>query len=94
MHAERVILETDENGHLSGLPQLPPHSKVEAIFVVLDSENEKYASNPNAARSSPKTGKDLVELFKRISASADLPPDDHFSGEDHDKVLYGWEKKT
>ena len=38
MHAERVILETDEFGNVTGLPKLPPHSRVEAIFLVLADE--------------------------------------------------------
>jgi hypothetical protein len=36
MQAHRVLLETDETGHLSAAPPLPPHAKVEAIFLVLD----------------------------------------------------------
>lgn len=35
MQAERLILETDDQGHLLGLPQLPPRSRVEAIFLLL-----------------------------------------------------------
>ena len=33
MHARRAILETDENGRLSGLPTLPPRARVEVIFL-------------------------------------------------------------
>ena len=33
MQAHRAILETDENGRLSGLPTLPPHARVEVIFL-------------------------------------------------------------
>jgi hypothetical protein len=36
MQAHRALLETDENGRLSAVPPLPPHAKVEAIFLVLD----------------------------------------------------------
>ncbi len=92
MQAERVILETDENGRLSGLPQLPPGVKVEAIFVVLDSETtgqhkqSAEAAPPGAPPESP------VEILKRIAAIAEPVPDDGFSGEDHDRVLYGWVK--
>lgn len=35
MLAERLILETDDQGHLLGLPELPPRSRVEAIFLLL-----------------------------------------------------------
>jgi hypothetical protein len=37
MYAERVILETDKSGKVTGLPDLPPNSRVEAIFLVLPS---------------------------------------------------------
>jgi hypothetical protein len=94
MQAERVILETDENGHVSGLPELAPSSTIEAIFVVLDSRAAGEGASGAAAKSAPKTGKDLVQLFNRLSALCSLPTDDDFSGEDHDKVLYGWEKKS
>jgi hypothetical protein len=36
MQAHRALLETDENGRLSSVPPLPPHAKVEAIFLVLE----------------------------------------------------------
>lgn len=35
MQAERLILETDDRGRLLGVPELPPHSRIEAIFLVL-----------------------------------------------------------
>ena len=94
MQAERVILETDANGRVSELPLLPPSSTIEAIFVVLDSKAPDKTASDVPFKSAPKTGKDLVQLFSEISALCTLPPDDHFSGEDHDKVLYGWEKKS
>jgi hypothetical protein len=36
MQAHRVLIETDEHGRPKALPALPPHSKVEAIFLVLE----------------------------------------------------------
>lgn len=39
MQAERLILETDDQGHLLGLPDLPPLSRVEAIFLLLPRTN-------------------------------------------------------
>jgi hypothetical protein len=93
MQAERVILETDENGQVSGLPRLPPCSKVEAIFVVLDSEKTDRPAAPSDSAVQEKPGRTLVEVFKRLNALANLPEDDNFSGEDHDKVLYGWEDR-
>ena len=36
MQAERVVLETDDQGNLQGVPKLPPRAKIEAVFLVLD----------------------------------------------------------
>jgi hypothetical protein len=36
MRARRVLIETDEHGRPKDLPTLPPHAKVEAIFLVLE----------------------------------------------------------
>jgi len=35
---ERVILETDQAGHLTKLPKLPSNARVEAIFIILDQD--------------------------------------------------------
>lgn len=35
MQAEHLILETDDQGRLVGVPELPPHSRIEAIFLLL-----------------------------------------------------------
>jgi hypothetical protein len=36
-----MIVTTDESGKLPDLPQLPPHWRVEAIFLVLDDASDK-----------------------------------------------------
>lgn len=36
MQAQRLMLETDEYGHLMHLPQLPANIKIEAIFLLLE----------------------------------------------------------
>ena len=36
MYAEKLILETDEHGFFKQKPHLPPNSKVEVIFLVLE----------------------------------------------------------
>jgi len=36
MQAHRVVIETDDQGRPKELPALPPHAKVEAIFLVLE----------------------------------------------------------
>ena len=35
MYAEKMILKTDQHGHLKTQPELPPNAEVEAIFLVL-----------------------------------------------------------
>jgi len=40
MYAERLILETDITGKLKQVPLLPANKKLEAIFLVID-ENEQ-----------------------------------------------------
>lgn len=39
MQAEKIILETDANGHLKVQPQLPPNVRLEAIFLLVDRVN-------------------------------------------------------
>ena len=36
MQAEKILLETDQNGRLLHQPQLPPNSRLEAIFLVIE----------------------------------------------------------
>lgn len=40
MHAERVIVETDEKGNLKRAPRLQPSRRFEAIFLDLEQEQE------------------------------------------------------
>ncbi|WP_026602150.1 hypothetical protein [Methylomonas sp. 11b] len=36
MHAEKIILETDQQGNLLQIPKLPPNAQLEAFFLVLN----------------------------------------------------------
>jgi hypothetical protein len=36
MHAEKLILQTDQQGNLLQMPKLPPNAQLEAIFLVLN----------------------------------------------------------
>jgi hypothetical protein len=47
---ERVILETDQAGHLTELPKLPSNVRVEAIFIILDQQrpNNSPVRRPHA----------------------------------------------
>lgn len=40
MKAERVLLTTDNQGNLTGLPKLPPNQRLEAIFLLLDDDTD------------------------------------------------------
>ena len=46
MQAEKLILETDENGHLIQQPKLPANAKLEAIFLVLEEVPHKKRRQP------------------------------------------------
>ena len=41
MQAEKLILETDKNGHLLQQPKLPANARLEAIFLVLEELSPK-----------------------------------------------------
>lgn len=49
MKAERVLLTTDDQGNLTGLPKLPPNQRLEAIFLLLDDDTDT-ASPPTTRR--------------------------------------------
>jgi hypothetical protein len=61
MQAHRVLIETDEHGRPKDLPALPPHAKVEAIFLVLE-EGGKAAGErrPPASLAGLKITGDIV----------------------------------
>lgn len=46
MQAHRVLIETDEHGRPKDLPALPPHAKVEAIFLVLEEGGKVSCHSP------------------------------------------------
>lgn len=57
MLAERVTVETDAEGNPAGMPKLPPNSKFEVIFLLLDepsSSQPQQATPREAWRVSPK----------------------------------------
>ena len=60
MQAHRVLLETDEKGRLGAVPPLPPHAKVEAIFLVLDPERAAGARTPPPELSALQIKGDVV----------------------------------
>lgn len=48
MHAERLIVETDEKGNLKRAPRLQPNRRFEAIFLDLEQEHEPRNSRAPA----------------------------------------------
>jgi len=71
MYAERILLETDLQGRLKTLPTLPPNSRVEAIFLVLD---EPVLPPPAKRRPAPSIagqGKTLGDLITPIVPEED-----------------------
>jgi len=47
MYAERVMLETDAEGHLKQAPCLPPNRSIEAIFLVLEPSAQNAVRRPH-----------------------------------------------
>ena len=61
MQAHRVLIETDEHGRPKDLPVLPPHAKVEAIFLVLEEgETRSGERRPPASLAGLKITGDIV----------------------------------
>ena len=48
MHAEKLNLQTDENGQLKGLPALPPHIPVEVILLFSESGSQDKVRRPSS----------------------------------------------
>jgi hypothetical protein len=48
MQAEKLILETDGDGHPKELPKLPPNARIEAIFLVLGAAQSGEPRKPSA----------------------------------------------
>lgn len=63
MKAERLILETDDQGLLQGIPRLPPRSKVEAIFLLI---SDSSAPETNKGRQPPS------ELAGKVKIKGDI----------------------
>ncbi len=69
MQAERVILETDDNGNLVSPPKLPPNSRLEAIFLVLGQQTIARKRQPSSAIAGK--GKTLGDIVSPIVPESD-----------------------
>ncbi len=47
LYAERLILETDQSGHIKNYPKLPPNKQFEVIFLGVDEENKAMKREPH-----------------------------------------------
>ena len=70
MQAHRALLETDEQGRLRDVPVLPPRTRVEAIFLVL----EEPEASPTAMRRPPAELAGL-QILGDVTAPAIDEPD-------------------
>ncbi|MCX7113763.1 MAG: hypothetical protein NTX45_27545 [Proteobacteria bacterium] len=78
MFAERLIIETDAKGKPTCLPELPPNSKMEAIFLLL--EEPSTATTRQASPAIAGKGKILGDIVSPIIPellSDDTQPFDH-----------------
>lgn len=66
MQAHRVLIETDEQGRPKDLPTLPPHAKLEAIFLVLEE-----GAAPNGERPPPPSLAGLQILGDIVAPAID-----------------------
>lgn len=41
MNTERLLLDTDQNGKLRGLPKFPPNKQVEVIYLIVDKPQQE-----------------------------------------------------
>jgi hypothetical protein len=73
MQAKKIVLETDQYGRLAHQPLLPPNTRVEAIFLILeDEESEKH--NNKRRKPSPKImgkGRIVGDIISPISPIED-----------------------
>ncbi len=47
MYAERLILETDQSGHIKNYQKFPQYQKFEVIFLGMDEENKIVKREPH-----------------------------------------------
>lgn len=69
MHAEKLILETDADGHLKIQPKLPPNAQLEAIFLVVSKQPRTTRRKPSARIAGQ--GKILGDLLAPVADASD-----------------------
>ena len=69
MYAEKLMLETDANGHLKIQPKLPPNARLEVIFLVVSNSLRTTKRQPSARIAG--NGQILGDLFAPVTDSSD-----------------------
>jgi len=69
MFAERMIIETDTKGKPTCLPELPPNSKMEAIFLLLEEPSTATIRQPSLVIAGK--GKILGDILSPIIPETD-----------------------
>jgi len=73
MQAHRLILETNQYGHLIQQPQLPANAKLEAIFLLLEEKtSQTFQKHQPSARLSQLYLKNDENLFEPIISDAEM----------------------
>ena len=83
MLAEKFVAYTDSKGHLTGLPTLKPHEKVEIILLRQESPPTKL-KKPRKPPESLKGSVTLAEGFDMTEST--------FSEDEWAEVEAGWDK--
>lgn len=71
MQAEKILLETDQNGHLLQQPQLPPNSRIEAIFLFLEDKAKGRKTIRKPSKKIGGKGKIIGDIMAPV-----VPPED------------------
>ncbi len=73
MQAHRLIVETNQEGHLIEQPQLPANAKLEAIFLLLeDNTSQLFQKRRPSARLSQFNLKNDDDLFESIISDTEM----------------------
>ncbi len=62
MQAEKLILETDQYGHLIQQPKLPPNAQLEAIFLI----TKKNKTSRNVSKKIAGKGKIIGDIISPV----------------------------
>ena len=64
MKAERILLETDQEGCLKHLPTLPPNARIEAIFLIEEPSDQLGSRKRRPSPKIAQAGKILGDIIQ------------------------------